>query len=84
MRIRLRSPEGTSTLTISDDATIHDLQSSISKQTSINSFEIKHGYPPKPLDLLSYGLSTKLKDINLKLNGEQLIIIAQREPESGS
>ena len=85
MRLRLRSPEGTSTLTISEDATINELQSSISKQTSIASFDIKHGYPPKPLDLSSFGPSTKLKDTNLRLNGEQLIIIAHTEhdePES--
>lgn len=78
MRLRLRSPEGTSTLTISDDATINELQSTISKQTFVDSFDIKHGYPPKPLDLVSFGSSTKLKDTGLKLNGEQLIIIPHR------
>ena len=81
MRIRLRSPDGTSTLTINEDATIHELCSSISKQTSITSFEIKHGYPPKPLDLLSFQQTTKLNDTNLKLNGEQLIIVPYREYE---
>lgn len=81
MRIRLRSPDGTSTLTINDDATIHELRSSISKQTSITSFEVKYGYPPKPLDLVSFQQTAKLTDTNLKLNGEQLIIIPHREHE---
>ena len=81
MRIRLRSPDGTSTLTISDDATIGELLSSITKHTSIASFEIKRGYPPKPLDLFSFQQSTKLNDTSLNLNGEQLIIIPRREDE---
>jgi ubiquitin thioesterase OTU1 len=47
--MRLRGPGGASTITLSDDATIQDLTSQITEKTSISSFDIKYGYPPKPL-----------------------------------
>ncbi|OCK84393.1 OTU-domain-containing protein [Lepidopterella palustris CBS 459.81] len=76
MRIRLRSPAGTSTITLADTATVSDLLSSISEATSLPLFDLKWGFPPRPVDPSLYGLATRLSDTDLKLNGEQLIVIA--------
>ncbi|KAJ9647041.1 ubiquitin-specific protease otu1 [Coniosporium apollinis] len=77
MRIRIRSPSGVSTINLSTSATVSDLQSSITKETSIPAFDIKFGYPPKPLDLTQFDPSIKLSDTGLKLDGEQLIVIVR-------
>lgn len=81
MRLRIRSPSGVSTITLDDSATVSDLLTTISETTSLPLFDLKWGFPPQPLDPSLYGLSTLLKDTDLKLNGEQLIVIAQ-ETES--
>jgi hypothetical protein len=79
MRARLRGPEGTSTVNLADDATVGDLISQIIEKTSLSSFDIKYGYPPKPLLLKQSETSRPLKELDVKLDGEQLII-SQREP----
>jgi len=83
MRLRIRAPSGVSTITLSDDATVSELLASISEATSLPTFDLKWGYPPKPLDPSLYGLPTPLKDTDLKLNGEQLIVVA-REVEGST
>jgi ubiquitin thioesterase OTU1 len=80
MKIRLRAPSGTSTLTVEDTATVQDLRRSISEATSLSSFDIKWGFPPKPLDLSQFHVSTPLSQTGLKLNGEQLIVEASSNP----
>ncbi|OCL14083.1 zinc finger protein [Glonium stellatum] len=83
MRLRIRSPAGVSTITLDDSATVSDLLSSISDATSLPLFDLKWGFPPQPLDPSLYGLATLLKDTDLKLNGEQLIVIAREtEPQA--
>lgn len=77
IRIRLRAPNGTHTLSLEDDAAVSDLLSSISNATNLPLFDLKWGFPPQPLDPALYGLSTALSDTDLKLNGSQLIVIAQ-------
>ncbi|KAF2177404.1 OTU-domain-containing protein [Zopfia rhizophila CBS 207.26] len=77
IRIRLRAPSGTHTITIPDNAAVSDLLTSISETTSLPLFELKWGYPPQPLDPSLYGLPTLLSDTDLKLNGSQLIVIAK-------
>ncbi|KAF2760856.1 ubiquitin thioesterase OTU1 [Pseudovirgaria hyperparasitica] len=77
MRIRLRAPSGVSIITVADDATVADLTSAISKETSLPSFDLKSGFPPQPLDLTSFDSSLSLKDTGLKLNGEQLIVLSR-------
>jgi ubiquitin thioesterase OTU1 len=77
MRLRLRAPSGVSTITLTDDATVSDLLSSITEATTLPEFDLKWGYPPQPLDPSLYGLSTLLKETDLKLNGEQLIVLAR-------
>lgn len=77
IRIRLRAPNGQHTLSLDDNAAVSDLLSSISTSTDLPLFELKWGFPPQPLDPALYGLSTLLKDTDLKLNGAQIIVIGQ-------
>lgn len=74
MRTRLRGPGGASTLTLADDATVGDLISQITEKTSVTNFDVKYGYPPKPLLLEQYQKSQALSKLDVKLDGEQLII----------
>jgi ubiquitin thioesterase OTU1 len=77
IRIRLRAPNGTHTVSLDDDAAVSDLLSSISNTTELPLFELKWNHPPVPLDPSLYGMSTLLKDTDLKLNGASIIVIAQ-------
>lgn len=72
MRLKIRGPTGASTLTLDDSATVADLKQEITKATSLTNFAIKYSYPPKTLDLPSG--ATLLKDLDIKLNGQTLII----------
>lgn len=74
MRIRVRGPEGQSTVAISDAATVGELLSQLSKVTSIERLEIKYGYPPQPLPLDEFEASVKLSDAGIHIDGEQLIV----------
>lgn len=80
MRARLRGPGGASTITLPDDATVGDLIAEITSKTSITKFDVKYGYPPKPLRLEQSQRSTPLKDLDVKLDGEQLTISSKDEP----
>ncbi len=80
MRVRIRGPGGQATISLAKTATVGDLCSQIAEQTSIASFDVKYGYPPKPLLLDAYEQSKKLAEIGLKLDGEQLIISEKMEP----
>jgi len=75
MRIRIRGPQGVSTVSIEDTATWGELKSAISSSTFVPEFDVKYGYPPKPLDTTSIDTATKLSDLEIKLNGEQLTIV---------
>jgi ubiquitin thioesterase OTU1 len=77
MRTRLRGPGGASTINLSDDATVGDLISQISEKTSLSSFDIKYGYPPKPLLLEKNENTLPLSKLEVKLDGEQLTISAK-------
>ncbi|KAF1949793.1 OTU-domain-containing protein [Byssothecium circinans] len=77
IRIKLRTPSGMPTISLDDDAAVSDLLSSITNTTNLPLFELKWGFPPQPLDPSLYGLSTRLADTDLKLNGSTLIVIAQ-------
>lgn len=77
IRIRLRAPNGQHTLSLDDTAAVSDLLSAITAATDLPLYELKWGFPPQPLDPALYGLPTLLKDTDLKLNGAQIIVIAQ-------
>ncbi|KAH7138080.1 hypothetical protein B0J11DRAFT_4239 [Dendryphion nanum] len=76
LRIRLRAPNGTHTITLPDNAAVSDLLSQISETTELPLFNLKWGYPPQPLDPSLYGMSTLLSDTDLNLGGAQIIVIA--------
>lgn len=75
MRIRIRGPQGVSTVSIEDTATWGELKAAISSSTSVPEFDVKYGYPPKPLDTTSIDAATKLFNLEIPLNGEQLTIV---------
>jgi ubiquitin thioesterase OTU1 len=83
MRVRIRGPNGQATITLAETATVGDLRSQIAEKTSISNFDIKHGYPPKPLILNDHQDSESLSETGLKLDGEQLIVSESTEPTSG-
>ncbi|KAI5237572.1 OTU-domain-containing protein [Aureobasidium subglaciale] len=75
MRIRIRGPSGMSQVNMPDTATWGELKYEISAKTSVGDFDVKYGYPPQNLDTTSIDNETKLLDIGIKLDGEQLIIM---------
>lgn len=79
MRLRIRGPSGQHAITVPDDATVGDLRATISEVTKIQSYELKFGYPPQPLELDALSDSMKLQDSNLKLSGERLIVSERAE-----
>lgn len=75
MRIRIRGPAGQTAISLSENATVDDLTTQITEKTSIPKlFDLKYGYPPMPLSLNHYSKGTKLSDIGINLDGEQLIV----------
>lgn len=78
MRIRVRGPEGQSTVILDDSATVDNLRTQITDKTGLTAFDVKYGYPNlKPLELEGYSGSQKVTEIGIKLNGEQLIVTRQ-------
>ncbi|KAF7503352.1 hypothetical protein GJ744_003958 [Endocarpon pusillum] len=84
MRFRVRGPTGQSIITLNDDATVGDLNRSITKETSLSAFEIKIGYPPKLLDLDNLSIARPLSDQGVKLNGEQLLVTSRETTQTNS
>jgi ubiquitin thioesterase OTU1 len=80
MRLRIRGPNGQSTISLGDDATVSDLQAQITEATSIRDFDVKYGYPPQALHLNDHATTTKLSELEIKLNGEQLIVSDRAPP----
>ena len=74
MKVRIRGPAGQSTVTLEDSTTVEKLRKTISRETRLPEFDVKYGYPPKPLLLDQLADGTKLSDLDFKLNGEQLIV----------
>lgn len=74
MRVRVRGPQGVTTITLDDNATVAELQSTIAEKSGVPVFELKAGYPPQPIDISQFDPITALKDTGLNLNGEQLLV----------
>ncbi|GKZ29687.1 aminotransferase [Aspergillus brasiliensis] len=75
MRIRIRGPAGQSGVTLEADATIADLRHQITEKTGLTAYDVKYGYPNiKPLVLDGLPSNQKLADLDITLNGEQLIV----------
>lgn len=74
MRVRIRGPAGQAAILLPETATVGDLRSQITEKTSISNFDLKYGYPPRPLSLGDYAETAKLSNIGIKLDGNQLIV----------
>lgn len=79
MRFRIRGPTGQSVVSLSDEATVGDLNTAITKATSLSVFDVKIGYPPKALDLDQLNPGKRLSDLGIKLNGEQLLCASREQ-----
>ena len=82
MRIRIRGPSGMSQVNMAETATWGELKHEISSKTSVADFDVKYGYPPQNLDTTSIDNDTKLTDVGIKLDGEQLIILPRDVQQS--
>lgn len=74
IRFRIRGPGGQSTASLDDNATVGVLRSQIRELTSLSTFDVKYGYPPKPLQLDHLADDVLLTELDIKLNGEQLLV----------
>lgn len=76
-RLRIRGPSGQSLITFAPDtATISDLHAQITERTGLKSYDVKSGYPPKPLDIGSSGDTALATNLGIR-DGEQLTITAK-------
>ena len=71
MRLRIRGPLGQVSITLDDSATVQTLNDRIQEVTSLTSFDVKYGYPPKVLALDQWPSSKLLAEVDVKLNGER-------------
>lgn len=72
--MRIRGPSGQSTVSLDDGATVDTLRKQITESTSLSAFDVKYGYPPKPLSLDQYDPRKLLSELDIKLDGEQLLV----------
>ncbi|KAI5793875.1 hypothetical protein DFH27DRAFT_567620 [Peziza echinospora] len=89
MRIKLRytnSATASHVLTIPNSSPVSDLVAQIREHGSIpagSSLEIKHGFPPKPLELATLEQTLPLDQLPFKLDGDQLTVThVPSKPES--
>ncbi|KAI9680745.1 MAG: ubiquitin-specific protease otu1 [Caeruleum heppii] len=81
MRLRLRGPSGASPVSLGSSATVQDLLTVIEEKTGLSYFDIRVGYPPQLLALSRDEVSKPLSDLDIHLDGEQLIVSAAAPPE---
>ncbi|PWN42263.1 hypothetical protein IE81DRAFT_341576 [Ceraceosorus guamensis] len=75
--IRIRHPQGTSTLHLAQVKTLQDLQKSISESCGIPAWdqELRTGYPPRPLSVSTLSPGTLLSHADIALTaGSQLTV----------
>ncbi|KAI9750177.1 MAG: hypothetical protein M4579_006572 [Chaenotheca gracillima] len=80
MRLRLRGPGGSSVVTLEESDTVGHLQSLIREKTSVQEFDAKIGYPPEPLSFDQYSNSTKISELDLKLDNAQILVSPKEAP----
>ncbi|TKX21143.1 hypothetical protein C1H76_6684 [Elsinoe australis] len=80
IRLRIRGPSGQSTITIPSTSTWGDLKREIATASSVSSFDLKYGFPPKPLGSTSLDSDIPLDSLGVSLNGEQLTIVPLDTP----
>lgn len=77
MRVQVRGPEGASTLTLPEEATLADLIENISIFTGLSSFDVKYGYPLRSLNLNQRDVSQKLSKFDFKIERELLTVCSR-------
>lgn len=82
LRLRIRGPEGQSTVSFEETATVKTLGKRIEEVTALSSYDIKYGYPPKSFDIKQYEPDRRLTDLDIKLNGEQLLVTRPNDAAS--
>lgn len=84
MKFRLRGPAGQSTVTLEDAATVDELRTQIVEKTGLINYDVKYGYPDlKPLEIDGLAPGTKMADLGIKFNGEQLLVTGRESaPEA--
>lgn len=76
IRLRVRGPQGTDTITIESSAVWKDLLQQISEKTGVHTdFDLKYGYPPQPFNIESVDGETPLSALPQNLNGEQVMVV---------
>jgi ubiquitin thioesterase OTU1 len=84
MRIRIRGPSGQFAITLAEGATVGDLRNAIIEKTGLTAYDVKYGYPPKPISLEHAETDQKLVELEIQLDREQLIISAKDGPPEPS
>lgn len=75
MKFRVRGPAGQSTAILDDAATVDELRTQIVDKTGLTSYDVKYGYPDlKPLEIDGLPPGTKMADLGINFNGEQLLV----------
>ncbi|KAE8308716.1 hypothetical protein BDV41DRAFT_485938 [Aspergillus transmontanensis] len=83
MRFRIRGPDGQSTITLDDSATVNELRTQIVDKTGLTAYDVKYGYPDLKHFLLDeLQPNQRISDIGFKLDGEQLLITKREVPSS--
>lgn len=82
IRLRIRGPGGQSTASFDDTASVSTLKDQIRELTSLSKFDVKYGYPPKPLRLDQFNDEMLITELGIKLNGEQLLVTRAEGIES--
>ncbi|KAG8625264.1 hypothetical protein KVT40_007015 [Elsinoe batatas] len=80
IRMRIRGPSGQSTITVPSDSTLGDLKKEISTAASVDSFDLKYGFPPRPLGNPSLESDIPLSSLGVSLNGEQITVVPHETP----
>ncbi|KAG8529286.1 uncharacterized protein KY384_005921 [Bacidia gigantensis] len=80
MKVRIRHPAGQAAVTLSDAATVLDLVQRVKDISLLDTFDLKIGYPPEPLRLEEFEVTTPLIRTGKKYDGEQLIVSRTSPP----
>ncbi|KAI9886652.1 MAG: hypothetical protein M1823_001566 [Watsoniomyces obsoletus] len=81
MKLRLRGPASTAIVTLDDEGTVADLHRLIVDKIGLPHYEVRYGFPPKVLPLFEGDANKPLSSLNVRLNGEQLIVEAVEKDE---
>ncbi|BGP37862.1 ubiquitin-specific protease otu1 [Rhodotorula kratochvilovae] len=84
IQLRLRSPTGTSTLSLQDDATLADLRAHVEQAAGIPPArqELRVGFPPKPIDP-SAAPTASLSSLGVK-SGETIVVAEGAVVDAGA